>query len=176
MSNSTRLELVGVANGTATLRITETLYPLDAVYGAAYVLIDAAYVMLGRDGEDIVVQLRAKANGDDQEHLRALAGTFSNALLSETLRQRVTTRHHDVLERIVAKALTGASGVASSGAFDDDDDLDFLDDPLGIAVPWEERFKKAGSEPVKSGPDAEKAASAGDAGGFTPTKPKETLQ
>jgi hypothetical protein len=24
----------------------------------------------------------------------------------------------------------------------DDDDLDFLDDPLGIAVPWEEKFSK----------------------------------
>ena len=24
----------------------------------------------------------------------------------------------------------------------DDEDLDFLDDPLGIAVPWEEKFDK----------------------------------
>ena len=115
MSNSSRPALTDISHGTATLRITADLYPLDAVYGAAYVLIDAAYVMLGRSHEDIIVELRPKQRVDDTEYLRNLAGTFSNALLSETLRHRVTAQNQDVLERIVAKALTGASGVSVPG-------------------------------------------------------------
>ena len=45
------------------------------------------------------------------------------------------------LEAIVTQAITGASGALLPGLMDDDD-LDFLDDPLGIAVPWEEKFSK----------------------------------
>ncbi|NOZ02203.1 MAG: hypothetical protein GXP54_09980, partial [Deltaproteobacteria bacterium] len=32
---------------------------------------------------------------------------------------------------------------------EEDDSLDFLDDPLGIAVPWEEKYGKKGEEGSK---------------------------
>ena len=78
----------------------------------------------------------------------------------------------NILETIVSQALAGATGAMVPAAFDDDDDddLDFLDDPLGIAVPWEERFKKRGSAPAKPGPDAERIPGPGDSGGFKPTE------
>lgn len=164
-------DILSASEGKLILRLDEGLYPLDVVYGAAYVFIDRAYVLLDRDGDAITVTLDAKGQVADDE-LRAIAGEFGNELLSQALRREITRENQGILESIVSQALAGATGAAVPSAFlddeEDDDDLDFLDDPLGIAVPWEERFKKQGAEPAKQGPDAERAAGPGDAGGHDP--------
>ena len=57
---------------------------------------------------------------------------------------------------------------------DDDDDLDFLDDPLGIAVPWEEKFsKEARAKEAEKTATEEGVAGPGDSGGFQPTPEEE---
>ena len=163
-------EIVSVADDKLVLRLHKTLYPLDVVYGAAYIFIDKVYVLLGRDGDHYIVEFASKQEEGSGDGLRALAGQFSNELLSQALRRRITKKNKTLLEAIVSQALAGATGAMVPSAFDDDDDdLDFLDDPLGIAVPWEERFKKRGSAPAKPGPDAERIAGPGDSGGFKPT-------
>jgi His-Xaa-Ser system protein HxsD len=163
-------DIVTASDSKVILRLDEGLYPLDVIYGAAYVFIDRAYVLLGRDGAAVVVTLTAKGQVADAE-LEAIAGEFGNELLSQALRRRITQENQGILETIVSQALAGATGASVPSAFaddEDDDDLDFLDDPLGIAVPWEERFKKQGAEPAQQGPDAEKTAGPGDAGGHDP--------
>ena len=79
----------------ATVELDETLYPKDAIYGAAYVFIDRCYVHLDRAGDGrIKVTLRGKKPGLD-----------------------------DLL----------AIDIGEASAFDD---------PLGIAMSWEEKYKK----------------------------------
>lgn len=168
----TQPNILSSQDGKLVLSLDKGLYPLDVIYGAAYIFIDRAYVLLGKDGDHIVVELAAKDADTDDEGLRAMAGEFSNELLSQALRRRITRENQNILETIVSQALAGATGAMVPAAFeddDDDDDLDFLDDPLGIAVPWEERFKKRGSAPTPAGPDVERTAGPGDAGGFKPT-------
>lgn len=169
-------EILSAAEGKLVLTLDKGLYPLDVIYGAAYIFIDRAYVLLGRSGDAITVEMAAKDEASDDE-LRALAGEFGNELLSQALRKRITRDNQQILETIVSQALAGATGAMVPSAFADDeedDDLDFLDDPLGIAVPWEERFKKKGSAPAKAGPDTEKAeAGPGDSGGHNPAGPSE---
>lgn len=154
------------------LHLDKGLYPLDVVYGAAYIFIDRAYVLLGRTDGGVAVELTCK-DDTDEAGLKAIAGEFGNELLSQALRRKITKANQNILETIVSQALAGATGAMVPSAFedddDDDDDLDFLDDPLGIAVPWEERFKKRGAAPAKPGPDAERIAGPGDSGGFSPT-------
>ena len=164
-------EILTAADGKLVLRLHKSLYPLDVVYGAAYIFIEKAYVLLGRDGEDFIVEMATKDTTTTEAGLRIIAGEFSNELLSQALRRRITKANKNILETIVSQALAGATGAMVPAAFeeDDDDDLDFLDDPLGIAVPWEERFKKRGTAPAKPGPDAERIPGPGDAGGFKPT-------
>ena len=164
-------QILSAADGKLVLSLDKGLYPLDVVYGAAYVFIDRAYVLLGKDGDKTVVELAAKDPETSKEALRELAGEFGNELLSQALRKRITRENKTILETIVTQALAGATGAMVPTAFeddDDDDDLDFLDDPLGIAVPWEERFKKSGTAPTKQGPDTEKVAGPGDSGGHNP--------
>jgi len=128
--------------GVAEVALERNLYPLDVIYGAAYVLIDRAYLLLDRRPEDgrIVVRIEDREPGDETS-LRALVGEFSNELLNQALRRKITRQNKVELEAIVTQALAGATGALLPGEIDDDD-LDFLDDPLGIAVPWEEKFSK----------------------------------
>ena len=119
-------------------------YPLDAVYGASYVFLDRCYVYLDKGTDKrIEVVLRGKETLS-AEDLESLAGEFSNELLHQVLRARIAKRTGTVREMIIGRALFSAEGSADDYDLDDlddlDDDADYLDDPLGIAVPWEEKY------------------------------------
>ena len=73
----------------------------------------------------------------------AAAEALGVVLLSQALRRKVVKQNSKIIEEIVTQAIAGAAGATLPQDFmEEDDDLDFLDDPLGIAVPWEEKFKK----------------------------------
>ena len=162
--------ILQATDGKLTLSLDKGLYPVDVIYGASYIFIDRAYILLGRSDDAITVQMATKDASASEDVLRAMAGEFSNELLSQALRRRIIKDNKNILETVVSQALAGATGAMVPSEFDDDDDdddLDFLDDPLGIAVPWEERFKKRGAAPAQRGPDTEEAGP-GDSGGHNP--------
>ncbi|MFH2008457.1 MAG: His-Xaa-Ser system protein HxsD [bacterium] len=134
-------------------------YPMDAVFGASYVFLDRCYVYLDKTPDKrIAIVLRGKETLD-REALEALAGEFSNELLHQVLRTRIAKRTGKVREMIIGRALFSAEGpAASEDEFDYDDfgdDADYLDDPLGIAVPWEEKYgSEEGQEPGEGGKGA----------------------
>lgn len=144
-----QLESFDAHTNTAVLNLDAGMYPLDVVYGAAYALIDRAYVLLDKQadsskGSRFLIQLRGKRQLDEAG-VAALSGEFANELLSQALRRKVVKQNGALIEEIVTQAIAGAAGASLPQDFvDDDDDLDFLDDPLGIAVPWEEKFSKKG--------------------------------
>ncbi len=159
----------------ATLALHKGVYPLDVIYGAAYVLIDRAYILLDRDSDGrTLVRIESKADEPTEDDLRALVGEFSNELLAQALRRKITQQNRGILEAIVTQAIAGATGALVPGAVeeDEDEDLDFLDDPLGIAVPWEEKFSKEArkNEPEPS-PTTAGTAGPGDSGGYRPVPP-----
>ncbi len=143
------LERFDAETNAAVLSLDAGVYPIDVVYGAAYALIDRAYVLLDKEsradgkGSRFLVHLRGKAKLDEAG-VQALSGEFGNELLSQALRRKVVKQNGKLIEEIVTQAIAGATGASLPQDFvdDDDDDLDFLDDPLGIAVPWEEKFSK----------------------------------
>jgi len=172
--------------GQITLKLRKGLYPLDAVFGAAYVMIDRAYVFLDKDDDgNVLVYIHAKPDETGLD-LESLAGEFANEALGQVLRGRIMKEHKNRLELIVSQAVAGAVGISGMDDLglddlglddlDGDDDLDFLDDPLGIAVPWEEKYKKSANEQrpdVVRGEQQEAAAEEaqagpGDSGGFNP--------
>ncbi len=146
----TRIETLDAQGSTLTLSLDIGLYPRDVLYAAAYVFLDRAYVLLDRDGSRFLVHLRGKQLLEE-EALRAMAGEFENELLAQALRQRVTRTNQRLIEDIASLAIAGAAGAAVHGDVASDDsgliDVDapgedgFLDDPLGIAEPWESKKK-----------------------------------
>ncbi len=145
--------------------LDEGLYPTDSIMGTAYVFTDRCYVLLDRpsDGK-IKVSLTAKG-GTSPDAFSAISGEFENELLAQSLRRHVAERHEKVREIIVARALFGAAPELAPAAAPDSAQLgvdpqyvpsgedDFLDDPLGIAVPWEEKYgDSAASAPPAPAP------------------------
>ena len=119
--------------------IDESLFPLDAIYGAAYLFVDRCYVFLDRPTDQVVeVQLRTKGEADEAA-LEALAGEFANELLNQVVRQRVGESTAQIREYYMAKAFFADSNQTSIDALLAELDAEELEeDPLEISVPWEE--------------------------------------
>ncbi|MEM7608321.1 MAG: hypothetical protein AAF411_23445, partial [Myxococcota bacterium] len=126
-----------------TFAIDASVYPLAAVYGASFTFIDRAYVFLSeRDGGFAATLRHKKApEGDVEAPLQALAGEFANELLACAYREKLTEANRATLEAITMQAIGGAMGPPS---LDELEDFDFSDepfeDPLGIAMSWEEKY------------------------------------
>lgn len=153
------------------LTVDTALYPMDAILGTAYVFVDRCYVFLDRAGEGGVRVSLSPKDGTSDGAMRAVAGDFQNELLAQALRCRIAARHEKVRETIVARALFGAAPrlEGSPGAELADPQLaldpqflpaegdDYLEDPLGIAVPWEEKFGAPEREGGAADPPADAA-------------------
>jgi His-Xaa-Ser system protein HxsD len=126
---------------SVSVTIDAELYPLQAVYGAAYIFIDRCYVFIDRPQPGRYrVTLAAKQDVAESEALRAVVGEFANELLSCAWRHQITQDNRVAIETVTVQAIAGAMGEPS---LDDLADFDFtdeaLDDPLGIAQSWEEK-------------------------------------
>lgn len=144
--------------------LSTSTYPMDAIYGACYVFVDRCYVYLDAPApRRVEVVLRGKEPLDRAE-MEALVGDFANGLLHQVIRIRLAKRTGAVRDMIVGRALLSAQPDAdpltedaygAPGAELDpipEDELgDYLDDPLGIAVPWEEKYGEEDS--AKPRPD-----------------------
>ena len=133
---------VEVDQGSARLELDETVYPLEAVYGAAYIFIDRCYVLVDRPAPGKWrVTLSPKKDGPGD--LRALGGEFANELLSCAWRHQITQQNRAVIEAVTTQAIAGAMGAPS---LDELEKFDFsaetFEDPLGIAKSWEDKYKK----------------------------------
>ncbi len=139
-----------------SLRLDAALYPLGALYAAAYVFLDRAFLLLDApDPAHFRVTLAWKkppagdaGARDSRASLDRLAGEFANELLSCAWRAQIAQDERSVIESATARALAGAMGAPS---LDDLEGFDFgdqpLEDPLGIALSWEDKYGKKKSEP-----------------------------
>ncbi len=130
--------------GSVHVTVDETLYPLEAVYGAAFTFLDRCYVLLDRPAAGKVKVTLASKKGDaDEAALRAMAGELGNELLSCAWRAQITRENRAVIEAVTMQALGGAMGPPS---LEDLAKFDFteepFEDPLGIAMSWEDKYKK----------------------------------
>jgi His-Xaa-Ser system protein HxsD len=145
-------------DGWAGLEFDEELYPKDAVYGAAYVFIDLCYLHLERAG-DKRVRVRLKAKSGQADDTQSCAGDFENEILSQAYRQQLAGENRALIESLTARAIAGAAGPPGLDellAMDIGAETAF-DDPLGIAMSWEEKYtkKKADKGAPEAAPPAE---------------------
>jgi His-Xaa-Ser system protein HxsD len=162
-----------VQNNTVTLGVDAAVYPLDAVYAASYVFIDRCYVLIDQPKAGHFRVTLAPKKGSDASALRACVGEFANELLSSAWRQKITHENRALIEAVTTQALAGAMGPPS---LDDLASFDFtadtFEDPLGIAMSWEEKYKKnkPGAEAPPSAPatDGSTGGTGTTGGGGTP--------
>lgn len=160
---------VEVSANRVRIGVDTGLYPKDAVLGAAYVFIDRCYVLLDSlDGANLTVALRPRTPSD-ADGLSALAGEFGNELLAQTLRHRIADQNRPLLEAVVARAIGGAMAPASSEPEFDLSELEALnlddepfDDPLGIAMSWEDKYGDKRASKAEAAASKEAAAKASE--------------
>jgi His-Xaa-Ser system protein HxsD len=149
---------VDLHEATASVQLDDSLYPLPAVYGAAYVFIDRCYVLLDRPAAGrirITLARKQPAEADDEaaraaqaEALHALVGELANELLACAFRHQLAQDNRVLVETVTMQAIAGAMGppsLADLADFDFTDDA--LDDPLGIAQSWEEKHGRTLARP-----------------------------
>jgi His-Xaa-Ser system protein HxsD len=164
----TDLVSADLASGAVHLRVDLTIHPLSAVYAAAYVFLDRCFVLLDKTADQTLrVTLAPRKPGADEAALRALVGEFSNELLSAAWRQQIAQDNRAVIEMVTSQAIAAAMGAPS---LDDLAGFDFGDesfeDPLGIAMSWEEKYKKKPATAESgAGSLGEESSGAGSAGG-----------
>lgn len=133
-------ELTCASDGRSiTFRLHESIYPLDAIYGAAYLFVARCYVFLTRPGDGQVdVRLRTKEAADEAT-LAGLAGEFANELLNQVLRFRISESTARIREYYMARAFLSTPAQSTiDRLLADLDSEDREDDPLDIAVPWQD--------------------------------------
>ena len=115
------------------VNVNPSIYPLDVIYSAAYVLMDRAYVLIDGDPyKRVTVELRPKNKGTD---LEKLGRSFNNELLNYCMYKTQVEKNSEIRRAIIQRAL-----VTNEFAGDDIDDPEgYVDDPEGIAIPWEEK-------------------------------------
>jgi His-Xaa-Ser system protein HxsD len=130
-----------------SLDVDETVYPLEAIYGGAYLFVDRCFVFLSRPGPRIVnVRLTSRGPATPAE-LDALAGEFANELLSQVTRLRLSQATARIREYYTAAALRAAASAPSVDDLLAELDAEELgDDPLEIQVPWEEKHGDKGTD------------------------------
>lgn len=124
--------------------IDKTVYPLDAIYGAAYVFLDRAYVYLEKDKGDIIkISLTGKTTAR-KDALMTMGGEFVNELLNQAIRSNLDDSAKKIREYIVVKSHYGRqeSRMDIDGLLDQTLKEAFDEDPLDIAVPWEDKYGK----------------------------------
>lgn len=116
--------------------VSEDLYALDVIQGAAYLFLDRCYVFLDRPADrQVAVVLKAKGE-TDAAALDALAGEFANELLNQALRKAIGASNAKIREFILAKALFSVDAPSSIDKLLAELDAEEME-PLEIPVPWE---------------------------------------
>lgn len=124
------------------ISLNPKIYPLEAVYGACYVFIDRAYLFLdGNPEKEIKIFIKGKEELNSKE-LEKLAGEFKNEVLNYTLRLSIAQNTKKIRETIVERALFSALPHQEEEFFPEKEKKLVEEDPLGIAIPWEEKYGK----------------------------------
>lgn len=120
-----------------SFEIDETVYPPDAVFGAAYLFIDRCYVFLTRPGDQrLGVRLRTRGEATEDQ-LVDLAGEFANELLNQVLRHRIGVSTARIREYYMARAFHSAGQSTLDSLLAELDDEELAEDKLEVEVPWE---------------------------------------
>jgi His-Xaa-Ser system protein HxsD len=136
---------VDVAERSVAMRVDAKAYPVDAIYGAAYIFLDRCWVLLDRpDAGHVRVTLAWK--GDPAAGaLQGAVHEFAEELVSCAWRAGLAKDTRALIEGATAKAHSGAE-VGAGPSLDDLASFDFggdaVKDPLSLAQSWEEKQKK----------------------------------
>lgn len=128
-----------------TIAINPQFYPPEAIYGAAYVFMDRAFIFLDGDPKNqVLITLKGKEKLN-QKKLNDLSGEFCNEILNYSLRNRISKNNQKIREAVVLRALSVMDQTERPPQQENKKNPPqekWQNDTLGIALPWEKKYEK----------------------------------
>ncbi|MCX7958494.1 MAG: His-Xaa-Ser system protein HxsD [Deltaproteobacteria bacterium] len=125
---------------TYEFEIDTNFYPQDAVYSVSYLLLEKYYIKLKSGKKNSIIMQITTDNLLQKSQVDELMRRIEQELINQTLRLRIAKENQKLREYILGKALLGAQfGVTDNTTGVTETGENYLDDPLGIATPWEEK-------------------------------------
>jgi len=114
--------------------VNKDIYPLNAIYRAAYVFIDQYYIGIDMRGDSYLIYLSSK----NKENVKPeeISGEFQNELLQQLVRMTIESETKQVRELIIARGLYSAFIPEEEMASSDETDSEFSYDLDEIAKAW----------------------------------------
>ncbi|MBT3193205.1 MAG: hypothetical protein HN341_11680 [Verrucomicrobia bacterium] len=130
--------------------VDKVLFPRSVILRACHASLGSCPIEL-ESGDDGYWQVSLQLTGEELEGEEELEGRFRSSLINEAFRDSLMEHAQNTKELIVAKALYGVgeedieldppSRDSVGMLMDLDAELDdYKADPLGIAIPWEEKY------------------------------------
>lgn len=113
-------------------------YNLEALYETAYSFLDKAYIHFDEKKKNKIEVFLNPKKSINQKRMEEMKNDFMNELLNYTVRVNLSKKNKKIRELIIGEALVSAIGIDSNNK--DEDDIKYEDDPLGIAIPWEDKY------------------------------------
>ncbi|NMB75139.1 MAG: hypothetical protein GYA21_08415 [Myxococcales bacterium] len=138
----------GQPSGRFEVLVDEKLYPREVSLAAAYRFLDRFYVRAERvPPERLRFTFKPRPSATEMAP-DGIEDSFHDELLQQLMRHQVAEATAGIREVLVRTALQAAEGnpTALDGNAGGSDTAGYLDDPLGIAVPWEEKYGTAQAE------------------------------
>lgn len=88
-------------DGRIEFRINKEVYPLKAIYRAAYLFTDKYYIGLDQTEETYIIKFSGKEKTCDYDDV----GAFQNELLNQNLKLALSNDTREIRELIVTRAL-----------------------------------------------------------------------
>ncbi|MEM7155558.1 MAG: hypothetical protein AAF799_22100 [Myxococcota bacterium] len=136
--------------GAISWEVDERQVPVPALLHAAYRFIDRCYVAVEAAGESTMrVTLVARGDVADEDAWEQLGNDFEDMVAGEVLVQQVEAQNIGTMEFVMAQALGSTEQLAG----DDGISEEALEDPLGIAMSWEQRHDKPSPDSATEVPE-----------------------
>jgi len=88
-------------DGRVEFRVNKEVYPLKAIYRAAYLFTDKYYIGLDQTEETYIIKFSGKEKTCDYDDV----GAFQNELLNQNLKLALSNDTREIRELIVTRAL-----------------------------------------------------------------------
>ena len=88
-------------DGRIEFRVNKEVYPLKAIYRAAYLFTDKYYIGLDQTEETYIIKFSGKEKTCDYDDV----GAFQNELLNQNLKLALSNDTREIRELIVTRAL-----------------------------------------------------------------------
>lgn len=134
---------------TKVMEVNTSIYPLDVIYSVAYIFLDKYYISLDGDPKNIIrLSLTPKDKNLDSEKIESEVNNF---LITYSFYKNQSSKNSSLRQMMLQAALFASEEVETAQDTNTKEDIelpeelkdaDYLEDPEGIAIPWEIKYKK----------------------------------